>query len=139
MPLPPYCKVTREPHSDLTFYVEYRPSQGSTSFVPAAIQPMASNVHIPDSNIIEISDSPIMSNPLGSQRAALAAKDLTGQKSRDSMKTTYHAGSLPASARGKLSDQSDSSKYKFLVSCFIQEIIEEDGRFKYGEKERIGK
>ena len=55
------------------------------------------------------------------------------------MKTTYYARSLPASARGKLLDQSDSSKYKFLVLYFIQEIIEEDRRFKYREKERISK
>lgn len=148
MALPPYCKETREPHTDRLFCEHCGTSDNQplpTPFsAPSAIQPMVGDVR---NAPIELGDSPvaIRTNPLfSSHRVAQTAKDLSGRKrsSRESIKTSFNAGAPPVSSRlAGARSSPDLQRYRISLHLIRQELIspEEEGDcVSFGKRERQG-
>jgi hypothetical protein len=134
MPLPPYCKETREPHIDRTFCVYCGvadESQPASFQAPPIIQPTARNATASTAPVIDLSESPmaIRTNPtFSNQRVAQTAKDISGHKrsSRESLKSSSHAGAPAMSSRTSTTRQ-EPSIYRFAVRPILQDLYEKDG------------
>jgi hypothetical protein len=135
--LPPYCKDTREPHTDRSFCNFCGPASdsqptASLAVPPASQQPVSQDVRIssiPTPSVIDLSESPmaIRTNPhFSGGRVAQTAKDLTGYKrsSRESMKAGYHAGAPPISNRFQQKPKAQDHRCRFAVRLISQALIE---------------
>jgi hypothetical protein len=122
MPLPPYCKETREPYIDRTFYVYCSiadESQLASFQAPPIIQPTTRNATTSNAPVIDLSESPmaIRTNPtFSNQCVTQMAKDISGHKwsSRESLKSSSHTRAPAMSSCTSIARQ-EPSIYRFAI------------------------